>query len=206
MSAPPMNPYPYGYETWTEKFSRKFKENPWVPAGASPPASVQFLALTDVGLPLFALPFRLDDSPEFTLASLPLSLPRLVACPCFRLPLPFSVRSPPLFSTLHPPYLPSLSPTPTILPISSISHPLSLLPTPLRRPPLPPSHLPSSQSKHGPRGLFRLPGHHPSTHHVRRQDAAGEIDINELLDAGTCRQVPLFGSPWSQPQSSGSYR
>ncbi|KAJ3513683.1 hypothetical protein NMY22_g14969 [Coprinellus aureogranulatus] len=30
MSSP--NPYPYGYETWGEKFSRKFKENPWVPA------------------------------------------------------------------------------------------------------------------------------------------------------------------------------
>ncbi|RXW23223.1 hypothetical protein EST38_g2645 [Candolleomyces aberdarensis] len=24
---------PYGYETWGEKFGRKFKENPWVPAG-----------------------------------------------------------------------------------------------------------------------------------------------------------------------------
>jgi hypothetical protein len=39
MSTPPTNPYPYGYETWTEKFSRKFKENPWVPAGASSLAS-----------------------------------------------------------------------------------------------------------------------------------------------------------------------
>ena len=40
MSSPPMNPYPYGYETWTEKFGRKFKENPWVPAGASTLARV----------------------------------------------------------------------------------------------------------------------------------------------------------------------
>ncbi|KAF5313317.1 hypothetical protein D9611_008491 [Ephemerocybe angulata] len=27
------NPYPYGYEGWGEKFSRKVKENPYVPAG-----------------------------------------------------------------------------------------------------------------------------------------------------------------------------
>jgi len=25
----------YGYETWTEKFKRKFSENPWVPIGMS---------------------------------------------------------------------------------------------------------------------------------------------------------------------------